>query len=169
MRTILFLFLLPFVSFCCMHLYFMLTSVSYQMFFHWCSFMYPHWGFWNKPLDDFQLRPQSIRSCIIFPSLNHNSPNNGDGGRGWGGGSNDCWWEEQAVKNEQNAVLNKIVTQPVPPGMRNLRRSLRPSEPDTLKKTLTIQLYQVSGVIAQWMLCGYIDHTFTPNTDETTN
>ena len=41
MRTILFLFLLPFVSFCCMHLYFMFTAVSYQMFFHWCSFMYP--------------------------------------------------------------------------------------------------------------------------------
>ena len=34
-----------------MHLYFMFTAVSYQMFFHWCSFMYPHWGFWNKPLD----------------------------------------------------------------------------------------------------------------------
>ena len=33
MRTILFLFLLPFVSFCCMHLYFMFTAVSYQMFF----------------------------------------------------------------------------------------------------------------------------------------
>ena len=32
MRTI--LFLLPFVSFCCMHLYFMFTAVSYQMFFH---------------------------------------------------------------------------------------------------------------------------------------
>ena len=32
MRTILFLF--PFVSFCCMHLYFMFTAVSYQMFFH---------------------------------------------------------------------------------------------------------------------------------------
>ena len=47
-RTMLFLFL--FVSFCCMHLYFMFTAVSYQMFFHWCSFMYPHWGFWNKPL-----------------------------------------------------------------------------------------------------------------------
>ena len=28
------LFLLPFVSFCCMHLYFMFTAVSYQMFFH---------------------------------------------------------------------------------------------------------------------------------------
>ena len=28
MRTILFLFLLPFVSFCCMHLYFMFTAVS---------------------------------------------------------------------------------------------------------------------------------------------
>ena len=51
MRTILFLFFLPFVSFCCMHLYFMFTAVSYQMFFHCCSFMYPHWGFWNKPLD----------------------------------------------------------------------------------------------------------------------
>ena len=25
---------LPFVSFCCMHLYFMFTAVSYQMFFH---------------------------------------------------------------------------------------------------------------------------------------
>ena len=34
MRTILFLFLLPFVSFCCMHLYFMFTAVSYQIFFH---------------------------------------------------------------------------------------------------------------------------------------
>ena len=34
MRTILFSFLLPFVSFCCMHLYFMFTAVSYQMFFH---------------------------------------------------------------------------------------------------------------------------------------
>ena len=33
MRTILFLFLLPFVSFCCMNLYFMFTAVSYQMFF----------------------------------------------------------------------------------------------------------------------------------------
>ena len=33
-RTILFSFLLPFVSFCCMHLYFMFTAVSYQMFFH---------------------------------------------------------------------------------------------------------------------------------------
>ena len=32
MRT--FLFLLLFVSFCCMHLYFMCTAVSYQMFFH---------------------------------------------------------------------------------------------------------------------------------------
>ena len=51
MRTILFSFLLPCVSFCCMHLYFMFTAVSYQMFFHWCSFMYLHWGFWNKPLD----------------------------------------------------------------------------------------------------------------------
>ena len=39
MRTILFSFLLPFVSFCCMHLYFMFTAVSYQMFFHWCSFI----------------------------------------------------------------------------------------------------------------------------------
>ena len=38
MRTILFLFLLLFVSFCCMHLYFMFTAVSYQMLFHWCSF-----------------------------------------------------------------------------------------------------------------------------------
>ena len=45
MRRILFLFLLLFVSFCCMHLYFMFTAVSYQMFFHGCSFMYPHWGF----------------------------------------------------------------------------------------------------------------------------
>ena len=34
MRTILFSLLLPFVSFCCMHLYFMFTAVSYQMFFH---------------------------------------------------------------------------------------------------------------------------------------
>ena len=34
MRTILSSFLLPFVSFCCMHLYFMFTAVSYQMFFH---------------------------------------------------------------------------------------------------------------------------------------
>ena len=34
MRTILFLFLLPFVSFCCMHLYFMFTAVSYQIFFY---------------------------------------------------------------------------------------------------------------------------------------
>ena len=34
MRTILFLFLLLFVSFCCMHLYFMFTAVSYQMFFY---------------------------------------------------------------------------------------------------------------------------------------
>ena len=33
------------------HLYFMFTAVSYQMFFHWCSLMYPHWGFWNKLLD----------------------------------------------------------------------------------------------------------------------
>ena len=39
-----FSFLLPFVSFCCMHLYFMLTAVSYQMLFHWCSFMYPPAG-----------------------------------------------------------------------------------------------------------------------------
>ena len=37
MRTI--LFLSPFVSFCCMHLYFIFTAVSYQMFFHWCSFI----------------------------------------------------------------------------------------------------------------------------------
>ena len=29
-----FSFLLLFVSFCCMHLYFMFTAVSYQMFFH---------------------------------------------------------------------------------------------------------------------------------------
>ena len=34
LRTILFSFLLPFVSFSCMHLYFMFTAVSYQMFFH---------------------------------------------------------------------------------------------------------------------------------------
>ena len=34
MRSILFSFLLPFVSFCCKHLYFMFTAVSYQMFFH---------------------------------------------------------------------------------------------------------------------------------------
>ena len=34
MPTILFLFLLLVVSFCCMHLYFMFTAVSYQMFFH---------------------------------------------------------------------------------------------------------------------------------------
>ena len=35
MRTILFLFLLPFCCcYCCMHLYFMFTAVSYQMFFH---------------------------------------------------------------------------------------------------------------------------------------
>ena len=34
MRTILFLFLLMFVSFRCVHLYFMFTAVSYQMFFH---------------------------------------------------------------------------------------------------------------------------------------
>ena len=34
MRAILFSFLFPFVSFCCMHLYFMFTAVSYQMFFH---------------------------------------------------------------------------------------------------------------------------------------
>ena len=40
-----------FVSFCCMHLYFMFAAVSYQMFLRWCSFMYPHCGFWNKPLD----------------------------------------------------------------------------------------------------------------------
>ena len=63
MRTILFLFLLRFVSFCCMYLYFMLTTVSYHMFFRWCSFMYPHWGFWNKPLDltwiELQQRPKS--------------------------------------------------------------------------------------------------------------
>ena len=26
-----------------MHLYFLFTAVSYQMFFYWCSFMYPHW------------------------------------------------------------------------------------------------------------------------------
>ena len=32
MRTI--LFLLLFVSFCCMHLYFMFTAVSYRMSFH---------------------------------------------------------------------------------------------------------------------------------------
>ena len=36
-----FLFLLLFVSFCCMHLYFMFTAVSYQMLFHWCSFSDP--------------------------------------------------------------------------------------------------------------------------------
>ena len=46
------LFLLFFVSFCCMHLHFMFIAMSNhceicQMFFHWC-FMYPHWGFWNK-------------------------------------------------------------------------------------------------------------------------
>ena len=34
LRTILFLFLLLFVSFCCVHLYFMFTAVSYHMFFH---------------------------------------------------------------------------------------------------------------------------------------
>ena len=34
MRTILFLVLLLFVSFCCMRLNFMFTAVSYQMFFH---------------------------------------------------------------------------------------------------------------------------------------
>ena len=45
------LFLLLFVSFCCIHLYFMFTAVSYQIFCHWCSFIYPHWGFWNKLLD----------------------------------------------------------------------------------------------------------------------
>ena len=33
MRSILFLFLLPFVSFCCRHLYFTFTAMSYQMFF----------------------------------------------------------------------------------------------------------------------------------------
>ena len=27
-------FMLPFVSFCCIHLYFMFTAVSYQIFFH---------------------------------------------------------------------------------------------------------------------------------------
>ena len=43
MRTI--LFLLLFVSFWCMHLYFMFTAVSYQMFFYWCSFM---WGTWKN-------------------------------------------------------------------------------------------------------------------------
>ena len=42
---------LLFVSFCCMHLYFMFIAVSYQIFFHWCSVMYPRWGFWNKLLD----------------------------------------------------------------------------------------------------------------------
>ena len=35
MRTILFLFLLPFVSFCCMHLYFMFTAMSLTR----CSFI----------------------------------------------------------------------------------------------------------------------------------
>ena len=44
-------YLLLFVSFCCIHLYFMFIAVSYQMFFHWCSFMYPHWGFRKKRLD----------------------------------------------------------------------------------------------------------------------
>ena len=29
-----FSFMLPFVSFCCMHLYFMFSAVSYQIFFH---------------------------------------------------------------------------------------------------------------------------------------
>ena len=61
MRTILFSFLLPFVSFCCKHLYFMFAAVSYQMFFRWCSFMYPHWGFWNKPLDLLAFRKERKR------------------------------------------------------------------------------------------------------------
>ena len=32
-------YLLLFVSFCCIHLYFMFIAMSYQMFFHWCSFI----------------------------------------------------------------------------------------------------------------------------------
>ena len=39
MRTISFLFLLPFISFCCMRLYFMFIAVSYQMFFHVLGFL----------------------------------------------------------------------------------------------------------------------------------
>ena len=31
--------------------FYVYCHVTYQMFFHWCSFMYPHWGFWNKLLD----------------------------------------------------------------------------------------------------------------------
>ena len=41
MRTILF----SFVSFCCMHLYFMFTAVSYQMFFSLMFFHVPPMGF----------------------------------------------------------------------------------------------------------------------------
>ena len=67
MRTILFSFLLPFVSFCCMHLYFIFTAVSYQMFFHWCSFMYPHWGFWNKPLD--LTCQERLENCLLRGQL----------------------------------------------------------------------------------------------------
>ena len=64
MRTILFLFLLLFVSCYRMHLHFMFIAVSNhcefcQMFFHWC-FMYPHWGFWNKLLD-----LSSYRDCVV--------------------------------------------------------------------------------------------------------
>ena len=80
MRTILFSFLLPFVSFCCMHLYFMFTAVSYQMFFHWCSFMmFFHWGFWNKPLDLVlyvkhiwmaETSQSSVQSTGVHASLN---------------------------------------------------------------------------------------------------
>ena len=40
---------------CCLFLFVvcscMFIAVSYQMFFHWCSFMYLHWGFWNKLRD----------------------------------------------------------------------------------------------------------------------
>ena len=66
MRTILLLF----TSFCCIHLYFMFTAVSYRMFFHWCSFMYPHWGFSNKQLDLPWLRQQG-RVGLAFVMSHH--------------------------------------------------------------------------------------------------
>ena len=51
-----------------LYLYFMFIAVSNhcgicQMFFHWCSFVYPHWGFWNKLLDfDLTCQPHRVIS-----------------------------------------------------------------------------------------------------------
>ena len=67
MPTILFLLLLLFVSFCCMHLYFIFTAVSYQMFFHWCSY----WDFWNKPLDSHAFQEPAFSYSILFACWCH--------------------------------------------------------------------------------------------------